>query len=92
MPKESPLITLVSKDKNKQLWVYARTLAEIISQLPAAFKMSKGLPSEGDDETYMEKEVMTYTNKKIVVIVKRFSNRVTVRAQMMFDRENKGKI
>ena len=83
---------MVSKDKNKQLWVYARTLASIINQLPAAFKMAKGLPAEGDDETYMEKEVLTYTNKKIVVIVKRYSKRVSVRAQMLFDREKTGKI
>jgi len=84
------MVSLINKGSNKPLWCYPRTLSAIIDVLPTAFECAATLESDGPNMTYLEKEVYKYGNKKIMVYVKRWENRVTVRAQMLFDRENAG--
>lgn len=94
-PEKSPLVGLKNHNTSRVLYCYLGTLNDILAICPKLFNIQRNTQPEGEDRDIFTEDIAeyggkNYCNKKIVGIVKRYKNKISVCVQQMFDEHNTG--
>ena len=84
-PEQAEFLGLKNNNTGRVMFCYLSSLNEMLAVMPKLFKLQNNTNPEGPDCEIYNEEIVKYGNKKIMAIVKRFSGKVSVCFQMMYD-------